>query len=215
MNPSLDAPLSARLRDATRDDHRRAETRPFVRDLLRGELEREAYVCLLRDLFEIYAGLEAGLDALDPGVLPAVVTARALRRTAMLAHDLEALHGADWETALAPTAAARAYRDELEGLASSPTPHLLAAHAYVRYMGDLSGGQAIGRVVAKAYGLGPEAGLAFYSFPDIADVGDFKGRFRDALDALGRRIDSDRMVEEARAAFRRNGAVFDALQRAR
>jgi heme oxygenase len=82
-------------------------------------------------------------------------------------------------------------------------------------MGDLSGGQAIGRVVARAYDLGPDGGLAFYAFPEIPDIAAFKNRFREALDALGRRVDAGRVVDEARHAFRRNGDIFDALERAR
>ena len=44
----------------------------------------------------------------------------------------------------------------------------LIAHAYVRYLGDLSGGRIVGRILARSPGLGPEA-LSFYDFPGIAD----------------------------------------------
>jgi heme oxygenase len=215
MTDAAATPLSERLRDATRDDHREAETRAFVRDLLRGTLGLGDYVRLLRDLHELYSGLEEGLSALPAGVLPEVMLEPALRRRAALSADLDALHGRGWSEKLSATPAARSYRAELERIAASPAPHLLAAHAYVRYMGDLSGGRAIGRVVARAYDLAPGHGLAFYDFPGIPDVAAFKERFRSALDALGEGIDADRFVEEARRAFRRNGDVFEALERAR
>ena len=41
---------------------------------------------------------------------------------------------------------------------------LLLAHAYVRYLGDLSGGQIIGGRIKRAYGLKGQEGTAFYDF---------------------------------------------------
>lgn len=42
---------------------------------------------------------------------------------------------------------------------------LLASHAYVRYLGDLSGGQMMKRKIAKSYELYDDGeGLAFYNF---------------------------------------------------
>jgi hypothetical protein len=41
---------------------------------------------------------------------------------------------------------------------------LLLAHAYVRYLGDLSGGQIIGGRIKRAYGLKGKEGIAFYDF---------------------------------------------------
>jgi heme oxygenase len=47
--------------------------------------------------------------------------------------------------------------------ASDQAP-LLLAHAYVRYLGDLSGGQIIGGRIKRAYGLKGKEGTAFYDF---------------------------------------------------
>ena len=57
------------------------------------------------------------------------------------------------------------------------------AHAYVRYLGDLSGGQMMGRSVAKTYDAG-EAGTNFYNFKDVADVNGRKNAYRAVLTAL-------------------------------
>ena len=43
-------------------------------------------------------------------------------------------------------------------------PALLAAHAYVRYLGDLAGGQALGRIARQAYALPDGAGTRFFDF---------------------------------------------------
>jgi heme oxygenase len=47
---------------------------------------------------------------------------------------------------------------------STHTPELLLAHAYVRYFGDLSGGQIIASKVKKMYALPGDNGTEFYEF---------------------------------------------------
>lgn len=71
------------------------------------------------------------------------------------------------------------YITRLESIAESPDPSALLAHAYVRYLGDLSGGQIIRAKVAKAYGLDNGFGTSFYEFKPlggtgIATIGDMK-----------------------------------------
>lgn len=65
--------------------------------------------------------------------------------------------------------AVRTYVDRLAYLgrpeATDDEVALLAAHAYVRYLGDLSGGQIIRRKIIKAYDLYDDGdGIAFYNF---------------------------------------------------
>lgn len=59
------------------------------------------------------------------------------------------------------------YIDHIHNLASSPeTAPLLLAHSYVRYLGDLSGGQIISERVRRVYDLKKDGGgTAFYNFP--------------------------------------------------
>ena len=58
------------------------------------------------------------------------------------------------------------YVRRIEELSQSSDPSALLAHSYVRYLGDLSGGQTIRHTIAKAYGLDEAAGLgiSFYAF---------------------------------------------------
>lgn len=62
-----------------------------------------------------------------------------------------------------------AYTEHLQILSDSADPSLLLAHAYVRYLGDLSGGQTIRRQVAKAYAIDAEdgSGVKFYEFKNF------------------------------------------------
>ncbi len=75
----------------------------------------------------------------------------------------------------------------------------MVAHCYVRYLGDLSGGQAIGKVVAASYGT---EGTAFYQFQKVSDHSAMKQRFRDALDDLPlNKEEQAEVVSEAQLVF--------------
>jgi heme oxygenase len=136
----------------------------------------------------------------------------ALYRTAALHADLATLHGDDWPTLpLAP--AMQRYVDQIDTRARL-APHLLSAHAYVRYMGDMSGGQMLRGIVARSLGLQADAGTAFYVFTTVGDLPATKTRFRAALDALP--LDSAQagdVTAEAVAGFGLHVELFEELDR--
>lgn len=95
---------------------------------------------------------------------------------------------------------------------SKDWPIGLVAHHYTRYLGDLSGGQALKRVVAKMYRLTSEEGLAFYNFPQIPNYATFKNEYRARLDALPiDKVTTQKIVAEANDAFQLNQEVFKAM----
>lgn len=203
--------LAVRLREATAGAHTAAERTAFVRHLFKGTLPREGYVAFLRSLYPVYEALEAGLAATtsDPAVRMAYDPA--LNRTASLAQDLAWFAGPDW--AKLPVAApATAYAAHLKDLAAR-APAGLTAHAYVRYLGDLSGGQMMGKRVATTYEAG-EAGTNFYAFRDVADIDGRKHQYRAMLTALP--LDAaqqDLVVQEANAGFDYARQIFETLDR--
>lgn len=206
--------LAAQLRAATWPLHRAVEAGAFVRDLLGGRVERGRYCLMLRGLHEIYVALEAAL-ARHAG-LDLLLAARApgLARTAALAADLDQLHGQAWRRELASLPAADAYAARLRELADSEPPRLLA-HAYVRYLGDLSGGQALARVLKAAYALPGADGTRFYDFGDAATTTALAQGIRTAL----AQVDAAHpacaaIVDEAQRAFERHRVLFDELQAA-
>ena len=88
---------------------------------------------------------------------------------------------------------------------------LYAAHHYTRYLGDLSGGQAIGRILDREFDLGGR-GIAFYDFAAIPKPKPYKDAYRARLDALGASPDEkQRIVEEVKVAFGLNQALFTEL----
>ena len=200
------SPLSVALREGTRDEHETAERSGFVEQLLAGRLDRAAYADLAAQQLVVYTALEAaGAQLEDDGDL---VFAE-LTRVPAIEKDLGHLYGADWRTQVRVLPATRVYADRLAQTADSLPKY--AAHAYTRYLGDLSGGQIIKRMLQRHYGFTSE-GIAFYDFPQIHKLKPFKDVFRERLDALP--LDDEAraaVVEEARLAFRLNADVFGEL----
>lgn len=207
-------PLAARLRDATRNLHVEVERAGIIQGLMRGAISRASYTALLRNLHAIYVQLEDGLarHAGHPGLAP--ISDARLYRAPALADDLALLHGPRWAEAIALTPAAQQYADHLQRLADEQ-PAALAAHAYVRYLGDLSGGQLLSRKVTTSLGLAAGEGVGFYDFGPADDVKRMAQAIRAGLDELaGDEAAAQALVDEACAAFVRHGQMFEQLARA-
>jgi heme oxygenase len=93
---------------------------------------------------------------------------------------------------------------------------LLIAHSYTRYMGDLSGGQALKNIVRSALNLPPDLGTGLHEFEQIPTAEarrEFKEKYRLALNSLP--IDEatmQRIVDEANYAFQLNRDVVHDLE---
>ena len=185
----------------------------MIRDLFHGRVDRNGYALLLRNLLPAYQAMEAALaDARHHGQLRGIA-APELERAPCLIGDLTAICGSHWHTDLPLLPAGLRYARRIARIAHGPAARL-AAHAYVRYLGDLSGGQILKRLLARSLGLGPEA-LTFYAFPAIADVAATKRRFRAALDlAAADAANQGALLAEATVAFRLNIAVSEAVANA-
>ena len=208
--------LPERLRLETRDLHAATERTGAMAVLLAGRLARPAYCAMLRNLHALYAALEAALRArqTDPAVAP--LQAAALQREAALAADLAALHGPGWASDLPLQPATTAYVQRLQNLAQTASPALVA-HAYVRYLGDLHGGQILKRLVARSLGLHEDAGgrlvgTQFYEFGGEGQVRALRQQLRHALAVLPvSTAEQDLILAEARWAFVQHQHLFEEL----
>ena len=88
---------------------------------------------------------------------------------------------------------------------------MFAAHAYVRYLGDLSGGQMLARIVANSLCLAPNQGVSFYDFGSTENVKRLAQEFRAGLDLLADEESAQTVVDEACAAFARHRDLFEQL----
>lgn len=205
-----DAPaLSALLRDATKSLHRDAERSGVMGRVLRRVATRREYLAMLVALREIYAALEEGLraNATLPGF--SALLPQGLARQSTLDADIRAL-AALGEPVPAAHDLAHAYAAHLRSLsAAAPLP--LIAHAWLRYLGDLNGGQIVARLVREGLDL-PEHCLNFYEFSFAAPAAEIAADWKTALDALPLSEEERQvLVDEACDGFRRHIALFAAL----
>ncbi|HTO72617.1 MAG TPA: biliverdin-producing heme oxygenase [Gemmatimonadales bacterium] len=200
----MSRPLSLRLKEDTAPAHQSAERTGIVADMLHRRLKREDYIRFLRDLHAVYEAMEAALERTREQPSLSALRFPELDRAASVAADLATLHGASWQRDLPLSSAARKYVERI-GQAESGHPERLAAHAYVRYLGDLSGGQMLKKLIGQSLGLNGTEGLEFYEFPRVPDPTAFKDGYRRRLDEMPLSAEqADGVVAEARDAFMLN-----------
>jgi heme oxygenase (biliverdin-producing, ferredoxin) len=203
LNPSL----PERLKIATRQLHLEVERSPFMSSLLRGDLSMASYRALLLNLHAIYVALESELDrhGADPSI--AAIWIDGIARAPALARDLDAIPSSVSDMAAGLRPSTLAYVDHLHAIGQRD-PVRLIAHAYVRYLGDLSGGQILRRIVGDKL----HAPVAFYDFGAVQDAQGLRDAFRQGLEQI-KLVDlqTDVIVEEALAAFELHKSMFDEL----
>lgn len=196
--------LAAKLRAGTQQSHSNAEHTEFMKRFVKGAIDKNSFCKLLSNLYYIYSQLEAELKNHqgDPVVKPMYFPE--LNRQGNLEKDLSFYYGNNWREQVHPTPAAQAYISRIREV-SAKEPVLLIAHAYTRYMGDLSGGQMLQKIAESLFGLEAHNGIRFYDFDEIPDTNAFKGKYREALDSLT--VDdatAERIVAEAVTSFNLN-----------
>jgi heme oxygenase len=211
--------LSSRLRTGTQQSHTAAENTAFMKCFIKGIVEKEPLRKLFADLYFVYDTLENALrqHANHPilGMADFPKLHYRLARTESLARDLYFYYGENWQAQIRLSPAGRAYRNRIQDL-SRTDPTRLLAHAYTRYMGDLSGGQSLRRVIRSALTLPADQGTQFYEFNHIATPEarrSFKERYRQALDRLPLNdLTIEPIIDEANAAFHFNRDIMHELE---
>jgi heme oxygenase (biliverdin-producing, ferredoxin) len=206
VNVDISRGVAAALRTATMNEHRAAEERPFIVSLMGGDLSLADYVRYLAQFAWVYEALESH-DA-QPG--ESALFDPALARLSAIEHDLIALGIPNRRTEHPALPATTAYVAHLASIPAHDSVRWVAHH-YTRYLGDLSGGQAIARLVARHYGATPEQ-LSFFDFASIDNLVAYKRAYRDSLDALQlTQKQREMLIGEVRRAYELNSAVFDDL----
>lgn len=209
-----DSDLSEQIKAVTKDSHVRAENTELMLSYLRGQVTLPQYKLLLCSLYEIYQALEEAMDENSdhPGVAPIYFPSE-LARLESIKKDMEHFYGQDWREKIVVPAATRRYAHRLRQIGKD-NPEYLVAHAYTRYLGDLSGGQVLGRITQKSLGLKSSEGLAFFSFPGVSSPNLFKQLYRSRMNSLELTEEERKgVLEEAVLAFELNIEVFNDIQK--
>lgn len=174
---------------------------------MRSEVSQEDYLRLITSLYYVYSAMEEELDRhAEHPALAALYFPKQLARAAAALEDVQFFSGGAAPQAPSPNTVA--YVARLREL-SATDPALLIAHAYTRYLGDLSGGQMLSKRLQNACKLSGKDGVHFYDFPEIGNIVMFKNEYRELLDSAP--VDdatAQRIVEEAVLAFKLNGGLF-------
>jgi heme oxygenase len=176
--------------------HHQAEGMAFSRSLLDGQAKPRQLAGLLRALQPGYAVLEQDGPELGSALGARDLPWGDLSRKAALQQDLAMLDGIE---ATPASAAAAQWVSHLRTLAQQ-APHRLMAHVYVRYGGDLSGGQQLAReanAILERYGLPP---LRFWAFD--RPIQELKAALHEGFEQLDlSEQDEEELLEEAETAF--------------
>ena len=211
-NSMLTQPFHEHILAATEASHRSAERTTFIVELMGGKLDQRAYLRYLAALAPIYEKMEALLRKRADRPLMKSFDHRGLDRFDRMQNDIAVLServgvkaGVDL-----PEATAR----YVSRLHDSIEDERLLAHHYIRYLGDLSGGQAIARLVVRHYQVPSEA-LTFYDFPDLGDANHYKAEYRERLNSA-QLTEAQRhgFIDEAIQLYALSGDLFTELGQA-
>nr|BDA97608.1 heme oxygenase [Cryptomonas tetrapyrenoidosa] len=204
--------LATQLREGTSKSHSMAENVSFVKSFLGGVIDKESYRKLVSNLYFVYSAMEEEMEKNKDNIYIKPIYFTELNRRKNLELDLEHYYGPNWKSLIRISEATLSYVERIKTI-SLERPELLVAHAYTRYLGDLSGGQLLKKIAQRAMNLPDGKGLAFYEFDQVEDEQEFKQNYKKALDSLP--LDSnlaENIVAEANVSFTMNMKMFQELE---
>lgn len=180
------------IREATKEHHRNAEQQKFVKTLMSGEIHPRLYATFLYNLSHCYAALEKWSQY--QGLLDRLPD---IARAEKLAHDCQDL----W-VRITPqpeiTDSTKRYTEHIDSIRREPAK--LFAHVYVRYLGDLYGGQMI-----KTTTPGDNTYLNFNNTKELIQV------IRETINSYTE-TDADVVIAEAKICFEYATELFKEMQ---
>ncbi|TDE00356.1 biliverdin-producing heme oxygenase [Jiangella asiatica] len=206
--------FSQTLRERSWPLHDEANGTGFISALMGGRMSRDGYAAMVTQHLFVYEALESVAAGMRDDLIAGPFVTDDLTRVPALRTDLAHLLGPDALDSLEPLASTRRYAERIRETAQWPGGFV--AHHYTRYLGDLSGGLAVGTIVSRTYGFAPGGdGVRFYSFERIPKPRPFKDAYRARLDAAPWNPEErERVLDEVLTAYRLNIEVFAELARA-
>jgi heme oxygenase (biliverdin-producing, ferredoxin) len=204
--------LATQLREGTSKSHTMAENVNFIKSFLGGVIDKGSYTEMLSKLYFVYEAIENAMEKNKEHEYIKPIYFPELNRTESLKEDLIFHYGEDWLENITLSKATLDYVNRINTI-SKEKPELLVAHAYTRYLGDLSGGQILKKIAQRSMGLEGSEGLAFYEFKEVSDEAQFKLNYKAALDSLPiKENEASQIIAEANTAFTLNMNIFSELE---
>jgi heme oxygenase (biliverdin-producing, ferredoxin) len=203
--------LSDSLKQKTSSIHQELESSPFVQKLFTGKLSSSEYYVYLKCLYDIYILLENKITFHKETNFIQPIYFTELLRSSSIYKDIQYISSIiDSSKASAPPLqSVSAYLNTI----TNAKDHRLVAHCYVRYLGDLSGGQMLKKIVQKNYANGSEQGINFYMF-SIDNITLFKTNYKERMNSIKlSETEQTEVIEEAEKAFFCNLYLFQELGR--
>lgn len=203
--------LANQLREGTTKAHSMAENVTFVKSFLSGVVDRNSYKKLVANLYFVYCAMEEEIFNNKSHASITPIYFPELNRKESLEDDLKFYYGSNWTEEISASPATQIYINRIHQIGNTQ-PELLIAHAYTRYLGDLSGGQILKKIAQNAMQLSDSEGVAFYNFKDIKNEKEFKNQYRLAIDSipLSQSLQND-IISEANVSFNLNMKIFQEL----
>ena len=190
------SPRVRRLHGRIGAAHHQAEGMAFSRSLLDGQAHPRQLAALIRALAPAYGLIEARGPLLAAALGAVGFPWADLARSQALHLDIA---GLTVVPATPASAAAAIWLEHLQRLAQQ-APHRFMAHVYVRYGGDLSGGQQLAaqaNAILAGQGLPP---LGFWEFR--RPIPELKQELHDAIERMDLSADEElELLEESVIAF--------------
>jgi heme oxygenase len=206
--------LAKALREATAPHHRRAEKSGVISDVVRGRATLPGYALLLRNFHAVYSAIERGLERHKASPAVRLIALPEIYRAGAIGRDIATLYGSEEAAQAVPLLPEGEHYAEVVAEAAEGDGVGLIGHAYTRYLGDMSGGQTVSRVLADTLGLDADA-RNLYDFASVGALEPFKIRYREALDRAAFETERpDAILAAAMRAFDLNIALFWAVQKA-
>nr|YP_010335829.1 heme oxygenase [Chroothece richteriana]UNJ14235.1 heme oxygenase [Chroothece richteriana] len=203
--------LATQLKQGTTKSHSMAENVMFVKSFLSGVISPVSYRKLIANLYFVYSAIEEEMYSNCYHECISPIYFIELNRKESLERDLYFFYGSNWQKEIKPSIATQVYVDRIHALGKHQ-PELLVAHAYTRYLGDLSGGQVLKKIAKNALRIEGNHGIEFYEFEQIEDEQIFKNNYKKALDSIpmNNSLLHD-IIAEANLAFSLNMKMFQEL----
>ena len=198
--------LADEMKQLTAALHILAERSGVIANILNKSVNFYSYVLYIRNLVSIYQAIESPSQSYScntPNLYVKPFLDERLERSKPIIKDLDNLVGRNSWMKLPLLPATVECTHHINQIKRSDSVALLA-HIYVRYLGDLNGGQVLQRLLKDTLNLQDEC-LNFYKFPEIEDLKLFRINYRNALNNVDVSTETRKTITSAAiAAFQFN-----------